>query len=66
MEPFISYWDLLMTRVDIFLDQQERNLLYSSLHFFAMNNLVNLHNQKMLKSLNYPIVRCVVECSRRT
>lgn len=38
----------------------------SSVHLFAMNNLVNLHNQKMLKLLNYPIARCVAKRSSRT
>lgn len=55
-----------MKHVDSFLYRQEKSIFYSSIHLFAKNSLVNLHNQKILKSLNFPLLGCVAECSRRT
>jgi len=58
-EPTLYDWDLLMSHLDSFLPLEEKRLLDSSVHLFATNNLVNLHNRKMLKSLNSLIAKCV-------
>lgn len=55
VEPILSDWDLLMTCVDSCLDQKEKCLFDSCVHLFVMNNIVNLHNHKLIKSLNCPI-----------
>jgi hypothetical protein len=61
VEPLFDDWELLMSWVDMNLPLEERSLFNSTLHLFPTNNLVNLHNRQMLKSLNSPIARCVVE-----
>ena len=60
-EPFFDDWELLMSRAGMDLPIEEMSLFNSSLHLFPTNNLVDLHNRQMLKSLNSPIARCVVE-----
>jgi ATP-dependent DNA helicase PIF1 len=65
-EPFFDDWELLMSRAGMDLPIEERSLFNSSLHLFPTNNLVDLHNRQMLKSLNSPIARCVAEHTRRT
>lgn len=41
-------------------------LFDSSIQFFATDDPVNLHNQKMLKSLNCSDARSLAECARRS
>jgi hypothetical protein len=53
-----------MSRVDMSFPPMERSLFNSSIHLFPTNDLVTLHNRKMLKSLNSPIARFVVEHTR--
>ena len=36
----------------------------SGTHLFPTNELVMLHNRRILKNLNSPIVGCVVECMK--
>lgn len=55
-----------MTRIDTRLDREQMILFDFSVHLFAMNNIVNLHNRKIIKGLNYPIGRCVAESRKRT
>ena len=66
VELVLEYLDLLMNLVDTCMYQKEKIKFDSYIHLFGMNNLFNCHNPKMIKSLNFPIARCVVECSRRT
>jgi len=65
-DPVFIDWELLMSRVDVGLSSIERSSFESSIHLFPTNNLVSLHNRRMLKSLNNPIVRCVADYTRRT
>lgn len=48
-------WQLLMTRTNKQLTSREKEEFDNSMHLFATNDLVRLHNRKMLKSLNHPI-----------
>ena len=54
-----------MSHVDSCLRLEEKHLFDSLVHLFVTHNLVDLNDQKMLKSLNFLIVRCVAEQSRR-
>jgi hypothetical protein len=54
-EPFFDELELHMSQVDMDYALEERILFNLSLHLFPKNNLVNLHNKQMLKSLNSPI-----------
>jgi len=65
VKPYFDDWDLLMTSVDSCLDCEENVLFDSLVHLVLMNDLINLHNRKMFKSLNFPIARCVSKCARR-
>jgi hypothetical protein len=66
VEPLFDDWDLLMSWADMNFPLEERTLFNSAFHLFPTNNLVNLHNRQMLKSLNSPIAQCIVEHTRQT
>ena len=55
-----------MSRADIRLHPRERDLFNAAVHMFPTNNLVSFHNRHMLKSLNFPIARCIAVTSRRS
>ncbi|KAH9301496.1 hypothetical protein KI387_013079, partial [Taxus chinensis] len=64
--PLIEDWELLMSRIDAQLTQQELNIFKNSPHLFAKNDLVDSHNLQMLKALNVPIAQSIVESNRQT
>lgn len=57
-------WKLLMTHTNKKLVSREKEEFDSSMHFFATNDLVRLHNRRMLKSLNRPIAISVVTSTK--
>ena len=44
-----------MTRINYYLSPTKREEFDKATHLFATNQLVKLHNKKMLKQLNLPI-----------
>jgi len=50
-----------MLRTSSSLTHEEKCTFEESMHLFAKNNVVVLHNKKMLKKLNIPIALCSVE-----
>lgn len=48
-------WEMLMTRTNKLLTTIEKQEFDNSIHLFASNDLVRLHNKRMLKQLNLPI-----------
>ena len=53
--PTVDDWNILMSRTYANMDGTESNTFSSEIHLFPTNNLVNVHNQCMLKSLGIPI-----------
>jgi ATP-dependent DNA helicase PIF1 len=60
-EPSLEDWNLLMSRTNSFLSQDELCTFHASMHLFATNKLATQHNQQMLKFLNIPIALSNVE-----
>ena len=48
-------WDTLMTQTNNYLSPTKREEFDKATHLFATNELVKLHNKKMVKKLNLPI-----------
>ena len=65
--PLIKDWDLkLMSQCDTCFPLEERPLFNVAVHIFPSNNLVSLHNRKLLKYLNSPIGRFIAEYVHRS
>jgi hypothetical protein len=54
-----------MSRFHMSFHVEEMTLFNSTLHLFPTNNLFYLHNRQMLKSLNFPIERCVAKYTQQ-
>ncbi|XP_059064840.1 uncharacterized protein LOC131856900 [Cryptomeria japonica] len=60
-EPTIADWQLLLSRANSTLSSAEQSLFLSSTHLFATNEMVSLHNKRMLLSLAKPIALSTAE-----
>ncbi|XP_059064929.1 uncharacterized protein LOC131856976 [Cryptomeria japonica] len=60
-EPTIADWQLLMSRSNSTLSSTEQSIFLSSTHLFATNEMVSLHNKRMLLSMAKPIALSIAE-----
>ncbi|XP_057852643.2 uncharacterized protein LOC131062916 [Cryptomeria japonica] len=60
-ERTIGDWKLLMSRSNSTLSSVEQSIFLSSTHLFATNEMVSLHNKRMLLSMGKPIALSTVE-----
>jgi len=54
-----------MSRTSSSLTHEEQHTFEESMHLYAINNSVVLHNKKMLKKLNMPVALCSAEQQRQ-
>ena len=54
--PIEDDWKILMTHIDLHLIASKNTKFNGATHLFATNEAIKLHNKKMLKSLNSPVV----------
>ncbi|XP_057847781.2 uncharacterized protein LOC131057655 [Cryptomeria japonica] len=60
-QPTIANWQLLMSRSNSALSSAEQSIFLSSSHLFATNEMVSLHNKRMLLSMAKPIALSTTE-----
>lgn len=60
-EPTIEDCQVLMSRSSLALPSIEQSTFLPSIHLFATNEMVLLHNQRMLLSLATPIALLIIE-----
>ena len=63
-EPRQEDWQMLMTRADKQVPSSEREEFDRSMHLFATNSMVSLHNKQMLKLLNCPVAISIATNTR--
>jgi len=59
--PTIDDYNILMSRTNSFLSEEEICSFHDSMHLFPINAQTMVHNKQMMKSLNTPIARSIAE-----